>query len=128
MERRGASDEAFDYFDRAVEIAPENVLVRYRRAKLLVGMKKYDVRLVLLGSYRDWLGKADSIRLTSGCDYRPEDSQGPGPRGSKCGVSTGASIPFKGTDAGSTTNIVGGTRHCSKRHEQTQAPHGAHPG
>lgn len=31
-------------FDRAVRLAPENALVRYRRAKILVSMRKYEVR------------------------------------------------------------------------------------
>lgn len=43
MERRGAQEEAFVLFDNAVQIAPDNVLVRYRRAKLLIGMKRYNV-------------------------------------------------------------------------------------
>lgn len=30
-------------FDEAVKMAPENALVRYRRSKILISMKKYDV-------------------------------------------------------------------------------------
>ena len=46
VERRGAKDEAFALFDKAVQIAPDNVLVRYRRAKLLIGMKRYNVNVL----------------------------------------------------------------------------------
>ncbi|KAJ7098078.1 hypothetical protein B0H15DRAFT_823995 [Mycena belliarum] len=41
IERRGDRDAAFVLFDRAVNLAPENALVRYRRAKILISMKKY---------------------------------------------------------------------------------------
>ncbi|KAJ6546518.1 hypothetical protein DFH09DRAFT_1507211 [Mycena vulgaris] len=41
IERRGDRDAAFVLFDRAVSLAPENALVRYRRAKILISMKKY---------------------------------------------------------------------------------------
>jgi anaphase-promoting complex subunit 3 len=46
VERRGAKEEAFALFDNAVQIAPDNVLVRYRRAKLLIVMKRYNVNQV----------------------------------------------------------------------------------
>ena len=37
-------------FDKAVNIAPENVLVRYRRAKILIGMREYDVSVTVFES------------------------------------------------------------------------------
>jgi anaphase-promoting complex subunit 3 len=43
VERRGDRDAAFLLFDQAVNLAPENALVRYRRAKILISMKKYAV-------------------------------------------------------------------------------------
>jgi Oxygen-sensitive ribonucleoside-triphosphate reductase len=43
IERRGDRDPALALFDEAVRLAPENALVRYRRAKILISMKKYDV-------------------------------------------------------------------------------------
>ncbi|KAJ7489869.1 hypothetical protein B0H11DRAFT_2010754 [Mycena galericulata] len=42
VERRGDRDAALVLFDRAVDLAPENALVRYRRAKIYISMKKYD--------------------------------------------------------------------------------------
>jgi len=42
VERRGDRDAALALFDRAVDLAPENALVRYRRAKIHISMKKYD--------------------------------------------------------------------------------------
>lgn len=41
VERRGDRDGALSLFDDAVRLAPENALVRYRRAKILVSMRKY---------------------------------------------------------------------------------------
>ncbi|KAF9452292.1 TPR-like protein [Macrolepiota fuliginosa MF-IS2] len=41
VERRGDREAALELFDRAVRLAPENALVRYRRAKILVSMRKY---------------------------------------------------------------------------------------
>lgn len=43
VERRGDRQAALELFDRAVRLAPENALVRYRRAKILVSMRKYQV-------------------------------------------------------------------------------------
>ncbi|KAJ3568883.1 hypothetical protein NP233_g5422 [Leucocoprinus birnbaumii] len=42
VERRGDRQAALELFDRAVRLAPENALVRYRRAKILVSMRKYE--------------------------------------------------------------------------------------
>ncbi|KAF8652689.1 hypothetical protein AX16_004194 [Volvariella volvacea WC 439] len=42
IERRGDRDSALKLFNQAVQIAPENALVRYRRAKILVSMRKYE--------------------------------------------------------------------------------------
>jgi anaphase-promoting complex subunit 3 len=44
VERREDREGALELFDRAVRLAPENALVRYRRAKILVFMRKYEVR------------------------------------------------------------------------------------
>ncbi|KXN82599.1 hypothetical protein AN958_02450 [Leucoagaricus sp. SymC.cos] len=38
----GCDEESLELFDRAVRLAPENALVRYRRAKILVSMRKYE--------------------------------------------------------------------------------------
>jgi tetratricopeptide (TPR) repeat protein len=46
IERRGDREGALTLFDEAVRLAPENALVRYRRAKILIAMKKYDVRMM----------------------------------------------------------------------------------
>lgn len=43
VERRGDREGALELFDKAVRLAPENALVRYRRAKILVSMRKYGV-------------------------------------------------------------------------------------
>lgn len=43
MERRGDREEAFALFNQAVELSPDNALVRYRRAKILIAMKDYRV-------------------------------------------------------------------------------------
>jgi anaphase-promoting complex subunit 3 len=43
VERRGDRDSAVSLFNEAVRLAPENALVRYRRAKILISMKKYTV-------------------------------------------------------------------------------------
>ncbi|TFK72166.1 TPR-like protein [Pluteus cervinus] len=42
VERRGDRDAALSLFNKAVQIAPDNALVRYRRAKILVSMRKYE--------------------------------------------------------------------------------------
>lgn len=44
MERRGDKVAAYSLFDQAVRLAPDNALVRYRRAKMLISMKRYKVR------------------------------------------------------------------------------------
>ncbi|KAF9069684.1 hypothetical protein BDP27DRAFT_1222171 [Rhodocollybia butyracea] len=41
VERRGDREEARTLFDEAVLLAPENALVRYRRAKILISEKEY---------------------------------------------------------------------------------------
>lgn len=43
VERRGDKVAAYSLFDQAVRLAPENALVRYRRAKMLISMKRYKV-------------------------------------------------------------------------------------
>jgi anaphase-promoting complex subunit 3 len=45
VERRGDRDAALAIFDEAVRLAPDNALVRYRRAKILIAMKRYAVCL-----------------------------------------------------------------------------------
>ena len=42
-ERQGKLDTALGYFNRAVQLASDNALVRYHRAKVLISMKKYRV-------------------------------------------------------------------------------------
>jgi len=53
VERRGDKIAALSLFDRAVRIAPDNALVRYRRAKILIGMKKYSLAVEDLRQLRD---------------------------------------------------------------------------
>lgn len=42
VERRGDRKTALQIFNEAIDISPENALVRYRRAKILISMKKYE--------------------------------------------------------------------------------------
>ena len=46
MERRGDKDKALGLFNEAVGIAPDNALVRYRRAKIYISMERYKEALV----------------------------------------------------------------------------------
>ncbi|PPR03934.1 hypothetical protein CVT26_001139 [Gymnopilus dilepis] len=41
VERRGDREAALALFDEAVRLAPDNALVRYRRAKIYISMRKY---------------------------------------------------------------------------------------
>ncbi|PPQ68934.1 hypothetical protein CVT25_009028 [Psilocybe cyanescens] len=41
VERRGDRETALSLFNEAIRIAPDNALVRYRRAKIYVSMRKY---------------------------------------------------------------------------------------
>jgi len=43
VERRGDHNAALSLFNEAVGLAPDNALVRYRRAKILVLMRRYEV-------------------------------------------------------------------------------------
>ncbi|TFY68902.1 hypothetical protein EVG20_g3372 [Dentipellis fragilis] len=43
VERRGDRAGALALFDEAVKLSPDNALVRYRRAKMLISMKRYRV-------------------------------------------------------------------------------------
>jgi tetratricopeptide (TPR) repeat protein len=43
VERRGDRDAALALFDQAEKLSPDNALVRYRRAKILISMKRYPV-------------------------------------------------------------------------------------
>ncbi|KAG6919963.1 hypothetical protein DXG01_013312 [Tephrocybe rancida] len=42
VERRGDRNAALSLFNDAVKLAPDNALVRYRRAKIFVSMRKYE--------------------------------------------------------------------------------------
>lgn len=42
VERRGDREGALALFNEAVELSPENALVRYRRAKMLISMRRYE--------------------------------------------------------------------------------------
>ncbi|KZS98958.1 TPR-like protein [Sistotremastrum niveocremeum HHB9708] len=53
MERRGQREEAYQLYEEAVRLAPDNPLVRYRRAKILISMKRYDDALEDLLRLRD---------------------------------------------------------------------------
>jgi anaphase-promoting complex subunit 3 len=43
VERRGDQETALALFNDAVRLSPDNALVRYRRAKILIAMKRYRV-------------------------------------------------------------------------------------
>lgn len=51
VERRGDKVAAHSLFDQAVRVAPDNALVRYRRAKILISMKRYAVSEHLVTSH-----------------------------------------------------------------------------
>ncbi|KAF7967653.1 hypothetical protein HWV62_33571 [Athelia sp. TMB] len=53
VERRGDRDAALALFDRAERLAPDNALVRYRRAKILISMKRYQLAIRDLEILRD---------------------------------------------------------------------------
>ncbi|KAG1877793.1 hypothetical protein DFJ58DRAFT_752720 [Suillus subalutaceus] len=53
VERRGDKVAAHSLFDQAVRVAPDNALVRYRRAKILISMKRYAEALEDLLQLRD---------------------------------------------------------------------------
>ncbi|KAL5529076.1 hypothetical protein ACEPAG_5050 [Sanghuangporus baumii] len=53
LERRGNQNEAFTLFNQAVVLSPDNALVRYRRAKMLIGMKRYREAIEDLERLRD---------------------------------------------------------------------------
>lgn len=43
-------DEALELFHRAIQFSPENALVRYHRAKILIALKRYTVSVGVLPS------------------------------------------------------------------------------
>ncbi|KAJ7063147.1 hypothetical protein C8F01DRAFT_1219302 [Mycena amicta] len=53
VERRGDREAALRLFDEAVRLSPENALVRYRRAKILISMKNYDAAVRDLETLRN---------------------------------------------------------------------------
>ncbi|KIJ17444.1 hypothetical protein PAXINDRAFT_168102 [Paxillus involutus ATCC 200175] len=53
VERRGDKATAYTLFDQAVRLAPDNALVRYRRAKMLISMKRYKPAIEDLQKLRD---------------------------------------------------------------------------
>jgi len=53
VERRGDREGALALFNEAVKLSPENALVRYRRAKLLISMKRYEAAVKDLEYLRD---------------------------------------------------------------------------
>ncbi|KDQ59445.1 hypothetical protein JAAARDRAFT_174746 [Jaapia argillacea MUCL 33604] len=53
VERRGDRDEALSLYDDAVKLSPENALVRYRRAKILISMRRYALAVKDLEFLRD---------------------------------------------------------------------------
>lgn len=50
VERRGDRNAALALFDQAVNLSPDNALVRYRRAKIYISMKQYQVGSILQSS------------------------------------------------------------------------------
>ncbi|KAI0062242.1 TPR-like protein [Artomyces pyxidatus] len=53
VERRGDRAGALAMFDEAVKLSPDNALVRYRRAKMLISMKRYEPAVRDLEFLRD---------------------------------------------------------------------------
>ncbi|KAH7889660.1 hypothetical protein F5I97DRAFT_1846114 [Phlebopus sp. FC_14] len=53
VERRGDKVAAHSLFDQAVRLAPDNALVRYRRAKMLISLKRYQEAIEDLQRLRD---------------------------------------------------------------------------
>ncbi|KAH9977216.1 TPR-like protein [Lactifluus volemus] len=53
VERRGDREGALALFNEAVKLSPENALVRYRRAKMLICMKRYEIAVRDLEYLRD---------------------------------------------------------------------------
>ncbi|EGO20998.1 hypothetical protein SERLADRAFT_452141 [Serpula lacrymans var. lacrymans S7.9] len=53
VERRGDKTVALSLFDQAVRLSPDNALVRYRRAKILISLKRYSSALQDLELLRD---------------------------------------------------------------------------
>ncbi|KAF9246486.1 hypothetical protein BU15DRAFT_85246 [Melanogaster broomeanus] len=53
VERRGDKAAAYSLFDQAVRLAPDNALVRYRRAKMLISMRRYKEAIEDLQKLRD---------------------------------------------------------------------------
>jgi Flp pilus assembly protein TadD len=43
VERRGDKEAALHLFNEAVRMSPDNALVRYRRAKILIAMRRFKV-------------------------------------------------------------------------------------
>ncbi|KAM5539076.1 hypothetical protein V8D89_007299 [Ganoderma adspersum] len=52
-ERYGEYDKALELFNKAIEFSPENALVRYHRAKILIATKKYTAAVQDLEALRD---------------------------------------------------------------------------
>jgi len=61
LERRGDRDSALALFDEAIRLSPDNALARYRRAKILIAMKKYQVRFFSSDLPASW--DATDLRL-----------------------------------------------------------------
>ena len=57
-------DKALELFNRAILYSPENALVRYHRAKILIAMKRYTVSVGLTPSAL--LGPIDLIDARCG--------------------------------------------------------------
>ncbi|PCH38327.1 TPR-like protein [Wolfiporia cocos MD-104 SS10] len=52
-ERVGEREKALDLFNQAVRLSPDNALVRYRRAKILISMRRYTAAVEDLEYLRD---------------------------------------------------------------------------
>ncbi|OBZ75111.1 Protein bimA [Grifola frondosa] len=52
-ERYGLPEKALELFDKAVRLSPENALVRYHRAKILISLKRYALAVQDLEYLRD---------------------------------------------------------------------------
>ncbi|GJJ12201.1 hypothetical protein Clacol_006442 [Clathrus columnatus] len=70
MEKRGRMEQAFGLFDKAVQISSDNVLVRYRRAKLLIGMRRYSAAIEDLKKLRDLVPEEANVVFQLARAYR----------------------------------------------------------
>jgi hypothetical protein len=91
VERRRDREAALALFNEAIQLAPENALVRYRRAKILISMRKYQV------SHEELICVFLTLTLCfTACSRRPGVPQECHARGVKRGISISEGLPTTG--------------------------------